>query len=121
MRNIPPFWRGMAIIAVVSGAIVGLDQEQSLVTAAELVRFAFFIAIAVAAYLLWRDFGRREIGLWPALQQRVFYAAVALFLVDLGWFFARTLSGRDLLAFFLVAAACIYAAVRTWREQHRYS
>ena len=121
MRNISPFWRGMAIIAAVSVAIVALDQEQSLVTAAELVRFAFFIAIAVAAYLLWRDFGRREIGLWPALQQRVFYLAVALFLVDLGWFFARSLSGRDLLAFFLVAAACVYAAVRTWREQHRYS
>jgi hypothetical protein len=121
MRNISPFWRGMAIIAVVSVAIVALDQEQSLVTAAELVRFAFFIAIAVAAYLLWRDFGRREIALWPALQQRVFYAAVALFLVDLGWFFARSLSGRDLLAFFLVAAACVYTGVRTWREQHRYS
>ncbi len=121
MRRISPFWRGIAIVAAVSVAIVALDQEQSLVTAAELVRFAFFIAIGVAAYLLWRDFGRREIAVWPALQQRVFYAAVALFLVDLGWFFARSLSGRDLLAFFLVAAACVYAAVRTWREQHRYS
>jgi hypothetical protein len=121
MRRIPPFWRGMAIIAAVSVAIVALDQEQSLVTATELIRFAFVIAIAVAAYLLWRDFGRREIGLWPPLQQRAFYSAATLLLVDLGWFFARSLSGRDLLAFILVAAACVYAAVRIWREQHRYS
>ncbi len=52
----------------------------------------------------------------------MFYcSAVALLLVDLGWFFATSLSGRNLLAFFLVAAACIYAGVRTWRHQHRYS
>ena len=71
--------------------------------------------------MLWRDFGRREIGIWPQRAQRVFYGAVALFLVDLGWFFAVSLTGRDLLAFFVVAAACIYAAVRTWRIQQRYT
>jgi hypothetical protein len=111
----------MAIIAFVAVAIVLLDQEQSLTTAATLIRFAFYLAIAFVAYLLWRDFGRREIELWPGRQQVVFYSAVGLFLVDLGWYFATPLSGPDLLAFFLVAAACIYAAVRTWREQHRYS
>jgi hypothetical protein len=86
-----------------------------------IVRFVFYIAIAVVAYMLWRDFGRREIGLWPTRQQRVFYGSVALFLVDLGWYFATFPTGRDLLAFFLVAAACVYAAVRTWRDQQRYS
>jgi hypothetical protein len=111
----------MAIIAVFAVGIVALNQEQSLVTANELVRFGFFIAIAFAGYLLWRDFGRREIGLWPTLQQRVFYASIALLLVDLGWFYARSLSGRNLLVFFAVAAACIYAAVRIWRDQHRLS
>jgi hypothetical protein len=110
----------MAIIAVVAVAIVVLDQEQSLTTAATLIRFAFYLAIAFIAYMLWRDFGRREIELWSGRQQVVFYAAVGLFLVDLGWYFATPLSGRNLLAFFLVAGACVYAALRTWREQHRY-
>ena len=121
MNRISPFWRGMAIIALIAGVIVVLDQERSLTTASTLVRFGFYIAIAFAAYLLWRDFGRREIELWPRRQQWVFYGAVALALVDLGWYFATPLSGRDLLAFFLVLAACAYACVRTWRDQHRYS
>ncbi len=121
MRRIPPFARGMAAIALVAVAIVVLDQEQSLTTAATLVRFGFYLAIAFAGYMLWRDFGRREIELWPRRQQVVFYAAVALFLVDLGWYFATPLSGRNLLVFFVVAGTCVYAALRTWREQHRYS
>ncbi len=121
MSRIPPFARGMIVIALIAAAVVILNKETALNTAATLVRFAFYIAIAFAAYLLWRDFGRREIAMWPVRQQRVFYGAVALFLVDLGWYFATPLNGRDLLAFFLVAAACVYAAVRTWREQHRYS
>jgi hypothetical protein len=121
VNRIPPFARGMLVIALIAGVVVVLNKETALSTAATLVRFAFYIAIAVAAYLLWRDFGRREIALWPTRQQRVFYGAVALFLVDLGWYFATPLSGRDLLAFFVTAAACAYAAVRTWRGQHRYS
>src|SRR5437763_1065718 len=83
-------------------------------------RVAFFLAIALVAYTLWRDFGRREIGLWPARAQRVFYGAVGLFVVDLGWFFIRGVSGPDALVFFVVAGACIYAALRTWRDQNRY-
>jgi hypothetical protein len=71
--------------------------------------------------MLWRDFGRREIGVWPQRAQLVFYGAIALFLVDLGWFYVASLSGRDALAFFVVAGACIFAAVKTWRDQHRYS
>ncbi|HEY4349006.1 MAG TPA: hypothetical protein VGM80_15630 [Gaiellaceae bacterium] len=121
MSRIPPFARGMAILALIAAGIVIFDQQQSLATAGELVRFAFLVAIAVFAYFLWRDMGRREISLWPALQQRVFYSAAGLLLVDLGWFFARSLSGPNFLAFILVAAACIYAGVRIWREQQRYS
>ena len=120
MSRIPPFARGMAIIAIVAAGIVVLDQEQSLATAAILIRFAFYLVFAFVVYMLWRDFGRREIELWPRRQQIVFYAAAGLLFVDIGWYFATPLGGRDLLAFLLVAAACIYAGVRTWREQHRY-
>lgn len=114
-----PFVRNLLILAVVAAAIVVLNAETALATAATLVRFAFFIAIAVVAYFFWRDMGRREIELWPSLQQWVFYGAVALFVVDLGWFLFAHPQGRDALAFILVAAACVYAAVRTWLNQKR--
>jgi hypothetical protein len=120
VSRIPPFLRGMLIIAAIALAIVLLHLETSLVTAALLVRVAFFLAIALVAYMLWRDFGRREIGLWPPRAQWVFYGAVALFVVDLGWFFVTGVSGPDALVCFLVGAACIYAALQTWRSQNRY-
>jgi len=115
-----PLVRNLLILGAVSLAIVVLNQETSLVTASLLLRAAFFVAMAVAAYLMWRDFGRREISLWPARQQWVFYGAVALLVVDLGWFFVSGVTGRDALAFFLVAAAAVYAGVRTWLDQTRY-
>ena len=37
--------------------------------------------------------------------------------VDLGWYLLRSLTGRDLLAFFVVLAVCVYVGVRTWRDQ----
>jgi hypothetical protein len=114
-----PFIRNLLILAVVALAIVLLNAETALATASTLVRFAFFIAIAVVAYFFWRDIGRREIELWPTQRQWVFYAAVALFVVDIGWWLIDHPSGRDALAFILVAAACIYAAVRIWRDQKR--
>jgi hypothetical protein len=121
MRRIPPFARGMAIIALVALAVVVLDQEQSLTTASTLLRFAFYIAIAFVAYMFWRDFGRREIAVWPDRAQRVFYGALALLLVDFGWYFLERPGGPDALAFFLVAGACLYVGIQTWRDQHRYS
>ena len=49
------------------------------------------------------------------------YPSYELFVVDLGWWFVASLSGREALVFFVVAGVCVYAAVRTWREQRRYS
>jgi hypothetical protein len=120
MKRLPPFARGMLIIAAIALAIVALNLQTSLTTAALLVRVAFFLAIALVAYMFWRDFGRREIGLWPSRQQWVFYGAVALFVADVGWWFLASLSGLDALAFFVVAAVCIYAALVTWRRQRTY-
>jgi hypothetical protein len=50
----------------------------------------------------------------------VFYAAVALLIVDIGWWMLTGPKGRDLLVAILVAAACGYAGYRTWREQQTY-
>jgi hypothetical protein len=119
MRNISPFVRNLLILGAVALGIVILDQETALATAGTLLRFAFFIVIGVVAYFFWRDFGRREIETWQQRQQWVFYAAIGLFVADLGWWFVGHPSGRDALAFFLVAGACVYAAVRTWRDGRR--
>jgi len=121
MNRISPFMRGIAIIAIIALAVVVLNLQTSLSTAATLVRVGFYLAVALVVYLFWRDFGRREIGVWAQRAQWVFYGAVGLLLVDIGWYFATALDGRDLLAFLVVAAVCVYAAVKTWREQHRYS
>jgi hypothetical protein len=121
MRRISPFIRNLAILAVVAVVIVVLNLEIALTSIGLILRLAFFIVIAVVAYFMWRDFGRREIGLWPTRSQWVFYGALALFVVDLGWWFLGSPSGRDALAFFLVAGACVYAMVRTWRDQRTLS
>jgi len=111
------FWRNLAILAVVALLVVVFNQETALSTAALLLRFAFIVMLGVVAYFFWRDIGRREISTWPDRAARVFYAAAALFVVDLGWFMIVGLAGRDLLAFAVVAAVCIYVGFRTWRGQ----
>ena len=47
----------------------------------------------------------------------MFYAAVGLGVVDIGWWMFGQPSGPDALVFFVVAAVCVYVAVRTWRDQ----
>jgi hypothetical protein len=121
MRNISPFVRNLGILALIALAIVLLNLEIALATVGTILSIVFFIAIAVVVYFLWRDFGRREIGTWPTRAQWVFYSAAGLLVVDLGWWFVRAPSGRDALAAIVVAAACAYAGVRTWLDQHRYS
>jgi small-conductance mechanosensitive channel len=112
-----PFVRNLLILAAVALAIVLLNLQTAVLTAALLLRIAFIIAIAVVAYFYWRDFGRREISTWPQRAAWVFYAAVALLIVDIGWLMLGGLAGRNLLAAILVAAACGYAGFRTWRDQ----
>jgi hypothetical protein len=112
-----PFIRNLLILAAVALVIVLLNLETAVLTASLLLRIAFIIAIAVVAYFYWRDFGRREISTWPQRAAWVFYAAVALLVVDIGWWMLGGLAGRNLLVAILVAAACGYAGYRTWRDQ----
>lgn len=114
-----PFVRNLLILAAVAAVIVVLNQETALATAGTLLRFAFFIAIAVVAYFFWRDMGRHEIETWSGRQQVIFYCAVALFVVDLGWLVVGHPSGLDALAFVVVAVISGYAAVRTWLDGKR--
>lgn len=115
-----PFIRNLLILAGVALAVLVLNLEVALVTVGVILRIAFVLAIALFVYVFWRDFGRSEMSTWPARAQWVVYGAAALFVVDLGWLFLGGLSGLDALAFILVAAACIFAGWRTWRDQRTY-
>ena len=112
--------RGFLIIALVAAVVVVLSLEEVLATVGGLLRIAFFLAVAFFLFLLWRE-RRSDIETWGERSRRVFYAAIILAVVDIGAFVGLRPGGRDALAFFLVLGACAYAAVRIWRDEHRYS
>jgi hypothetical protein len=119
MRNVSPFLRNVAILAVVALLIVVLNQETALATVGTIVRFAFFIVLGVVAYFFWRDIGRHEIATWQERPARVLYAAVALLVLDIGWYAVVGVSGQDAFAFFVVAGIAVYVGLRTWFDQKR--
>jgi hypothetical protein len=114
-----PTLRGFLLIALVAVVVVVLSLDEVLATVGGLLRIAFFLAIAFFLFLLWRE-RRSDIETWSERSKRVFYGAIALAVVDIGAFIGLGPSGPDALAFFLVLGACAYAAVRGWRDEHRY-
>ena len=112
--------RGFLLIALIAGVVVVLSLEEVLATVGGLLRIAFFLAIAFFLFLLWRE-RRSDIETWSDRSRYVFYGAVVLAVVDIGAFIGLRPDGRDALAFFLVLGACAWAAVRTWRAEHRFS
>ncbi len=115
-----PMVRGFLVIGLVAAVVVVLSLEEVVATVGGLLRIAFFLAVAFFLFLLWRE-RRSDIESWGDRSRRVFYAAVILAVVDIGAFIGLRPNGRDALAFFLVLGACAYAAVRIWRDEHRYS
>ena len=113
------FVRGMALVALVSLAIVLLSLEESLVTAGALLRVAFFLAIAFFLFLLWRE-RRSDIETWSTASQRAFYGAIVLAVVDIGAVLGLRPTGIDAIVFFGVLACCAWAIFRVWRREHRY-
>jgi hypothetical protein len=114
-----PTLRGFLLIALVAAVVVVLSLEETLATVGGLLSIAFFLAVAFFLFLLWRE-RRSDIEAWSDLNRKVFYAAVVLAVVDIGAFIGLRPNGRDALAFFLVLGACIWAAWRIWRAEHRY-
>ena len=112
--------RGLALIALVSLAIVLLSLEESLATAGALVRIAFFLAIAFFLFMLWRE-RRSDIEAWSELSRRTFYAAILLAVVDIGAVIGLGPTGADAIAFFVVLVCCGWAVFRVWRREHRYA
>jgi len=112
--------RGLAIVALIALVIVLLSLEPVLATTGGLLRIAFFLAVAFFLFLVWRE-RRGDLEAWSERNRRLFYGAIALAVVDVGAAIGLSPSGVDALAFFLVLAGCVWAVVRVWRNEHRYS
>ena len=115
-----PTVRVFALIGVVALVIVLLSLEEALLTAQALLSVAFFLAVAFFLFLVWRE-RRSDIETWSDRSRRTFYGAIALALLDVAALIAFPPTGVEALVFFAVLAACAWAIVRIWRDEHRYS
>jgi small-conductance mechanosensitive channel len=120
VADMNPMLRGFLLIALVALVIVVLQLQATLTALFLLARIAFFIAIAVFLYLLWRD-RRSEIDTWSRRGRTVFYAAALLLVADVGAYTLFGASGPDALAFVLVLAFCGFAMFRVWRDERSLS
>jgi drug/metabolite transporter (DMT)-like permease len=121
--DLNPTIRGFLIIALIALVVVVLQLYQTLAVVGGLLRIAFFLAIAFAIYLWWRNH-RSDIETWSDRSRWVFYGAALLIVLDLAVFFSpfrtTSLAGFSALAFVLVLVLCAYSMWRVWREEHRY-
>jgi hypothetical protein len=113
-------FRGFLILALVAGVITAAQLEATLSVVGGLVRIAFFLAVALFLFLLWRE-RRGDLEAWDDRNRKVFYAAIVLAVVDIGAVIGLSPNGLDAVAFFLVLGACAYAIFRVWRAEHAYS
>jgi hypothetical protein len=114
-----PTLRGFLIILAIVLVIVLLSLQATVVSLLIIARIAFFIAIAVFVYLLWRE-RRSDISMWSGRAQFAFYGGALLIVAALGLFFWNGVSGRNALAFFLVLGLSAFSMFRVWRDQHTY-
>lgn len=122
-NDMNPTVRGFLVIALIALVVVVLQLYQTLVALGLILRIAFFIAMAVVLYLIWRDRMRHEIDTWSTRSRRVFYGAAALILADLAvafWPDGNPMSGYQAIAFLLVLAICGFSMWRVWRDERTY-
>ena len=122
LSQMNPFLRGMLAIAAVAFVVVLLSLEPTIGALFMIMRIAFFLAIAFFIFLMWRE-RRGDISNWSTRSQWTFYGAAVLIVFTLGVFFAPgvTVGGPNALMLLVVVAICVYAMVRVWRDEHRYS
>jgi small-conductance mechanosensitive channel len=114
-----PTLRGFLIIIAIALVVVFLNLETTLLSLRVLASIAFFIAVAVFVFLLWRE-RRFEISTWPARVRFAFYGGALLIVSALGLFFWFGISGRNALAFFLILILSGFSMYRVWRDQQSY-
>ena len=118
--RIPPLARGIGIVALIALVVVVLSLEPVVATVGGLLQIAFFLAIALFLFLLWRE-RRGDLEAWSEWNRKLFYAAIVLAVVTIGLAIGYGLpASRDALAFVLTLGACAYVIVRVWRIEHRY-
>lgn len=114
-----PTVRGLALVALISLAVVALSLEQVVNTVGGLLGIAFYLAVAFFLFLLWRE-RRSDIETWSDRGRRTFYAAIVLAVVDIGMLIGLSPAGPDAAVFVVVLLACAWAVWRVWRDEHRY-
>jgi peptidoglycan/LPS O-acetylase OafA/YrhL len=118
--RLPPLARGLGIVAVIAVIVVVLSLEPVVATVGGILRIAFFLAIALFLFMVWRE-RRGDLEAWSEWNRKLFYAAVVLAVVAIGLVIGYGLPGaRDGFAFVVVIGACAYVLVRVWRIEHRY-
>jgi len=119
-ERIPPLARGLGIVAFIALVVVVLSLEPVVATVGGILRIAFFLAIALFLFMVWRE-RRGDLEAWADWNRKLFYAAVLLAVVAIGLMIGYGLPvSRDALALVVVIGACAYVIVRVWRMEHRY-
>ena len=117
--RIPPLARGAGIVAVIAAIVVVLSLEPVVATVGGILQIAFFLAIALFLFMVWRE-RRGDLEAWSDLSRRTFYGAIVLAVAAIGALIGLGPTGADAIAFFAVIACCAWAIWRVWRREHRY-
>lgn len=118
--RIPPLARAFGIVALIAGIVVVLSLEPVLAAIGGILQIAFYLAVAFFLFLVWRE-RRGDLEAWSDWSRRLFYAAIALAVVDVGLAIGLGFpSGVGAFAFVVVLLACAFVVVRVWRIEHRY-
>jgi peptidoglycan/LPS O-acetylase OafA/YrhL len=118
--RIPPLARGLGIVAAIAAVVVVLSLEPVVATVGGILQIAFFLAIALFLFLVWRE-RRGDLEAWSDWSRKLFYAAVVLAVVAIGLMIGYGLpASRDAFALVVVIGACAYVIIRVWRMEHRY-
>jgi hypothetical protein len=118
--RVPPLVRGLGIVAVIAAIVVVLSLEAVVSTVGGILQIAFFLAIALFLFLVWRE-RRGDLEAWSDWNRKLFYAAIVLAVVAIGLAIGYGLPGtRDAFALVVVLGTCAYVVVRVWRAEHRY-
>jgi hypothetical protein len=107
-------------VALISLSVVVFSLESTVATVGGVLHIAFYLAVAFFLVLVWRE-KRSDLEAWSERGRRVFYAAIAIAVVDIGALIGLgTDTGPEAVAFALVLIGCAYAVWRVWRDEHRY-
>lgn len=119
-ERIPPLARALGIVAAIAAVVVILSLEPVVATVGGILQIAFFLAIALFLFMVWRE-RRGDLEAWSDWNRKVFYAAILLAVVAVGLAIGYGLpQSRDAFALVAVLGACAYVIVRVWRVEHRY-